>query len=159
MPVLLFNHFECSTFKPIETLIRIRNIIKWYLSWMQVVLRYILVQYNENCIPKTPRNWGEWEQIIYGCHTGTLIHITCPERHLCLHLKCKKFILFKANFLNIKGLKNIRKPPDCTGNEPKSDIHIGGSAGHKNMKWQILVISNEYVDNVPCSSPKYRNGG
>ena len=23
--------------------------------------------------------------------------------------------------------KNIREPPDCTGNEPTPDIHIGGS--------------------------------
>ena len=44
------------------------------------------------------------------------------------HLKCKKFILLKANFLHLKGLeKNIRKPPDCTGNEPTPDMHIGQS--------------------------------
>ena len=31
---------------------------------------------------------------------------TCPKRYLCPHLKCKKFILFKANFLHLKGLEN-----------------------------------------------------
>ena len=41
MPVLLVNLFEYSMIKPLKTLIKIRNIIKWYLSWMQVVLRYI----------------------------------------------------------------------------------------------------------------------
>ena len=35
--------------------------------------------------------------------------------------------LFKANFLNLEELENIREPPYCTGNELTQDIHTGGS--------------------------------
>ena len=51
-----------------------------------------------------------------------------PKKHLCLHLKCTKFFVFKANFLHLKELKkkNIREPPHCTGNEPTQEIYVGG---------------------------------
>ena len=59
----------------------------------------------------------------------------CPKRHLCPHVKCKKFNLCKANFLHLKGQQNIREPLDYTENESTSDIHIGRFwAGHKNTK-------------------------
>ena len=32
---------------------------------------------------------------------------TCPKGHLCLHLTCKKFLLFIANILQIKELEKM----------------------------------------------------
>ena len=78
---------------------------------------------------------------------------TCPERHLFPHLTCKKFSLFKANFLHLKDLeKNIREPLDCIGIQPMLDIHIGDSG--QDMKIQMAVTCNEHGDYVPRSSPQ-----
>ena len=40
-----------------------------------------------------------------------------PSIKTCLPLKSRKKTLFKAKFLHLKTGKNIREPPDCTGNE------------------------------------------
>ena len=50
-----------------------------------------------------------------------------PSIKTCLPLKSRKKNLFKAKFLHLKSWKNIREPPDHTGNEPTPDIPIGGS--------------------------------
>ena len=65
------------------------------------------------------------------------------QKHLCLHLKCKEFTLFKANFIHIKELETgVREPPDCIGNEPTLHIHIGDSwIDIKNDKYIISVMN------------------
>ena len=57
-----------------------------------------------------------------------------------LHLKCKAFILFKADFLHLKGLANTGEPPDSSGNELTLDIQIGGSG--QDIKYKITNTSH-----------------
>ena len=73
--------------------------------------------------------------------------------------KCKWFILCKGNFLLLKELKNIREPPDHTGNKPTPDIPKGGSGQAKKLKWQIHTICTKHVHHETFLSPKYRKGG
>ena len=45
------------------------------------------------------------------------------------------------NSYTYKLEKNIREPPDCTGNEPTPDIPLQGSGQDiKKKKWQIHAI-------------------
>ena len=50
-----------------------------------------------------------------------------PSIKTCLPLKSRKKPYLKLISYTYRAGKNIREPPDCTGNEPTLDIHIGGS--------------------------------
>ena len=58
----------------------------------------------------------------------------------CLLLRKVGKTLFKPKFLHLGTGKNIREPPDCTGNEPTPDIPIGGFGQDIKKKWQIHAI-------------------
>ena len=48
--------------------------------------------------------------------------------------KCKRFILFKVNYLLLKELENIRELSDHTGNEPTLDIPM------TTPKWKRFIL-------------------